>query len=177
MVSLADLATLGGRELSYRYELGVCGDHEFTVEKPCRPARSPGPGAWPAGAPPPPRTAATGTRTTTGIASRPRSRNPGTSTISRASTARSPASPANRTRPATQRDDGALREPRRRTTTSGNEQDPRSHPPPASAEPGTCRLVSEILGPTRPIWLENQAWFMASGRPPWSVSSAHSWRS
>src|ERR1022692_235570 len=139
MVSLADLATLGGRELSYRYELGVCGDHEFTVEKPCRPARSPGPGAWPAGAPPPPRTAATGTRTTTGIASRPRSRNPGTSTISRASTARSPASPANRTRPATQRDDGALREPRRRTTTSGNEQDPRSHPPPASAEPGTTR--------------------------------------
>jgi hypothetical protein len=33
LVSLADLATLGVRELSYRYDLGDCWDHEITVEK------------------------------------------------------------------------------------------------------------------------------------------------
>jgi Plasmid pRiA4b ORF-3-like protein len=33
MVSLADLQTLGVRELSYRYDLGDCWDHEITVEK------------------------------------------------------------------------------------------------------------------------------------------------
>src|ERR1022692_1408814 len=98
MVSLADLATLGVRELSYRYELGVCWDHEFTVKKPCCPARSP--------------------------------------TL-------------------------------KALCPIGRPHDRRQR----------RRLVSGILGPTRPIWLENQAWFMASGRPPWSVSSAHSWRS
>jgi hypothetical protein len=33
MISLADLATLGVRELSYRYDLGDCWDHEITMEK------------------------------------------------------------------------------------------------------------------------------------------------
>jgi hypothetical protein len=33
LVTLADLGTLGVRELSYRYDLGDCWDHEITVEK------------------------------------------------------------------------------------------------------------------------------------------------
>lgn len=33
MISIADLWTLGVRELSYRYDLGDCWDHEITVEK------------------------------------------------------------------------------------------------------------------------------------------------
>ena len=33
LVSMADLWTLGVRELSYRYDLGDCWDHEITVEK------------------------------------------------------------------------------------------------------------------------------------------------
>jgi Plasmid pRiA4b ORF-3-like protein len=33
MVSLADLQTLGVRELSYRYDLGDCWAHEITMEK------------------------------------------------------------------------------------------------------------------------------------------------
>ena len=33
MVSIADLWTLGVRELAYRYDLGDCWDHEITVEK------------------------------------------------------------------------------------------------------------------------------------------------
>jgi Plasmid pRiA4b ORF-3-like protein len=55
MVSLADLATLGVRELSYRYDLGDCWDHEITMEKvlppgevtrrvPGRPGHHPGRG-------------------------------------------------------------------------------------------------------------------------------------
>ena len=101
LVSLADLGTLGVRKLSYRYDLGDCWDHEITVERSCLPARPPGPSAWPAGASHRPRTAATGSRTTTGISSRSRSRSPGASTISRASTARWPSSSLSRTRPET----------------------------------------------------------------------------
>jgi hypothetical protein len=33
LVTLADLGTIGVRELSYRYDLGDCWDHEITVEK------------------------------------------------------------------------------------------------------------------------------------------------
>src|SRR5450755_105422 len=43
MVSLADLATLGVRELSYHYDLGDCWDHEITVEKVLPPGVVPRP--------------------------------------------------------------------------------------------------------------------------------------
>jgi len=87
MVSIADLWTLGVRELSYRYDLGGCWDHEITVEKIPPPGAVTRPERLAAAALPRPRTAATGTRTTTGISSRSRSRSWNASTISRASTA------------------------------------------------------------------------------------------
>jgi len=135
MVSIADLEALGVRELAYRYDLGDCWIHEIhRGENPAarrgHPARVPG------------RRGTTPARTADweedddGNLVPVAEPEPGhvydLARINRA-LARVIAEPDET---ATWRDDGAVRGTRRRTTTSGNEQDPRSHPLPATAEPG-----------------------------------------
>ncbi len=88
LVTLADLSTLGVRELTYTYDLGACWQHEIIVEAMLPPVTFLSPSARPAGASPRLRTAATGLKTKTETSARQLNQSRSGSTMPPASIAR-----------------------------------------------------------------------------------------